>query len=277
MKRNKALAVFFSLVTIVGAVSMALALKTKAGTKKPANSGYETVSSAAAKTEAKSSAAVSSQTESVQAEDAAHMQISTAHHDAPDGKYYIEMDNILQRPELPTGCEATALTIVLNHLGFSADKCDIVDNYLPKTDSMCSLDNFFIGNPYSSSGFGCYAPVIVKTADSYLSQAGSKYRAQLLTGSDPETLYWYVSQKIPVICWATIGMIDTEISSTWTAEDTGEKVEFMSNEHCTVLVGYDSEKGTVMLNDPWNGNVTYSMSLFEEKYHALGDQAVVIR
>ena len=39
---------------------------------------------------------------------------------------------INQHPELPTGCEATALTMVLNYYGFGADKLDIADNYLPK-------------------------------------------------------------------------------------------------------------------------------------------------
>jgi uncharacterized protein YvpB len=277
---NKGLAVFFTLLTIVGAADVAVALEEEKNAMPHENSGYEMLSSTAAKEEASSSADVESEVSSDKPSSTASspkLKADTTHHDAPEGRYYIEMKNILQRPDLPTGCEATALTIVLNHLGFSADKCDIVDNYLPKTNSMCSLNNYFIGNPYSESGLGCNAPVIVRTADSYLSDAGSKYSAKLLTGSDPETLYWYVSQDIPVMCWVTIGMIETKVSAVWTAEDTGETVNFMENEHCTVLVGYDSNKGTVMLNDPWNGNVTYPMSLFEEKYHALGNQAVIIR
>jgi len=58
------------------------------------------------------------------------------------------MKNILQKPELPTGCEATALAIVLNFLGFDADKCEIVDHYMPKTTKLYSMNTHFIGNPY---------------------------------------------------------------------------------------------------------------------------------
>ncbi|WBY63792.1 C39 family peptidase [Thermocaproicibacter melissae] len=281
MKGNKELAVLFTVLTVMGTVSVAFALKTKDNAIQSANFNYKINSSTSSKpitktrTKAKSSTVVSNKEESTPV--SSEPKAITTHHDAPDGKYYIEMKNILQKPELPTGCEATALAIVLNYLGFSADKCDIVDNYLPKTNSMCSLNNFFIGNPYSKSGLGCYAPVIVKTADSYLSRAGSQYRAQLLTGSDPETLYWYVSQNVPVMCWVTIGMVKPKVGAVWTAKDTGEKMQFMENEHCTVLVGYNSTKGTVMLNDPWKGKVTYSMSLFEKRYRELGKQAVIIR
>ena len=42
----------------------------------------------------------------------------------------IDMENILQNPELPTGCESVALTMVLNYLGFDLDKTTIADDYL---------------------------------------------------------------------------------------------------------------------------------------------------
>lgn len=194
----------------------------------------------------------------------------------PSGKYLITSNNISQRPELPTGCEATALTIVLNYLGFDVNKCEIVDNYLPKTNEQYSLDTYFIGNPYSTSGYGCNAPVIVKTANAYFEDIDSPHQAVSITGSSPEQLYTYVSQGNPVVCWATIAMIDTHIAATWAAIDTGETMNFMANEHCTVLVGYDTNLNTITLNDPWKGIVTYSMSLFERRYRQLGNQAIII-
>ena len=39
---------------------------------------------------------------------------------------------VLQNPELPTGCEITALTIVLNYLGYDVDKLTMADKYLDK-------------------------------------------------------------------------------------------------------------------------------------------------
>ena len=194
----------------------------------------------------------------------------------PTGTYYINIENILQRPELPTGCEATSLTIMLNFLGYDVDKCTIVDDYLPKTTRMYSLNTHFIGNPYSKSGLGCYAPVIVTTANRYLDSVNSNQRAENISGASAKELYNYVANDKPVICWVTIALIDTYISNTWIAQDTGETINFYINEHCTVLVGYDSHKETVTLNDPWKGIVTYPMSLFEKRYIQLGSQAVLI-
>lgn len=42
----------------------------------------------------------------------------------------LNVDCILQNPELPTGCEVTALAIVLNYYGYGVDKCDLSDYYL---------------------------------------------------------------------------------------------------------------------------------------------------
>lgn len=194
----------------------------------------------------------------------------------PEGSYYIEMKNIRQKPELPTGCEATALTIMLNYLGYDVDKCTIVDNYMPQTTKKYSMNTHFIGNPYSSNGIGCYAPVVVTTANNFFNEKGVQHSVKNITGASAEKLYQYVSQGQPVICWVTIGMMNTYMAKTWIAEDTGEKVEFWLNEHTTVLVGYDTVKKTVTVNDPWKGIVTYSMELFEKRYNQLGKQAIII-
>ena len=40
-------------------------------------------------------------------------------------------DIIFQMPELPIGCETTALTMVLNYYGMEADKIEMATKYLP--------------------------------------------------------------------------------------------------------------------------------------------------
>ena len=50
------------------------------------------------------------------------------------------MENILQNPELPTGCESVALTMVLKYLGFDFEKTTIADDYLVFADR-----NFYDG------------------------------------------------------------------------------------------------------------------------------------
>ena len=39
-----------------------------------------------------------------------------------------------QLPELPTGCEITALTMVLNYYGLNPNKLELATEYLPKTE-----------------------------------------------------------------------------------------------------------------------------------------------
>ncbi len=43
----------------------------------------------------------------------------------------LDVENILQNPELPNGCEITSAAIVLNYLGFDIDKVTLAENYLP--------------------------------------------------------------------------------------------------------------------------------------------------
>ena len=45
--------------------------------------------------------------------------------DYDSNSVYIDMENILQNPELPVGCEITALTTLLRHYGFDAEKTDM--------------------------------------------------------------------------------------------------------------------------------------------------------
>ena len=40
-------------------------------------------------------------------------------------------ETVLQNPELPTGCEITALTQTLNFYGFDIDKVNLCDTFMP--------------------------------------------------------------------------------------------------------------------------------------------------
>lgn len=62
----------------------------------------------------------------------------------------IEMENILQNPELPTGCESVALTMVLKYLGFDLEKTTIADDYLVFADRNFAMG--YIGTTYGRRG-----------------------------------------------------------------------------------------------------------------------------
>ena len=198
---------------------------------------------------------------------------------------YIDMENVLQLPELPVGCEITALTILLRHYGFDADKTVLARDYLPKSSGNMreaegkvykdSFFDYFIGDPFSR-GYGCFSGAIVKAAERYIADNGGGYTVKNISGSDPDTLYQYLIEGTPVLCWATDGMIEPEWFETWYDNATGEQLDWYLNEHCFVLAGFDIAAGTVTLNDPMKGIIDYNIDRFETRYAQMHSQAVVI-
>ena len=182
---------------------------------------------------------------------------------------------IHQFPELPTGCEVTSLTIVLNYLGFRADKLDLADNYLPKGPiGSTDFRKAFVGNPRSSHAYGCYAPVIVNTANSYLETQKSKLRAVDISGRELTTLTAYTKANIPVMVWGTINCLKPYRSVTWTVD--GKKLTWIGQEHCMVLLGI--QNGRVQVADPYSGTIRlYDLTLFRDRENSLFKQAVLIR
>ena len=45
-------------------------------------------------------------------------------------KNKLNVEQLLQNPELPSGCEVTSLTVALNYLGYDIDKITMCDTYL---------------------------------------------------------------------------------------------------------------------------------------------------
>lgn len=182
---------------------------------------------------------------------------------------------INQLPDLPTGCEVTSLTMVLNYYGFPADKMDLANNYLPKGPvGSTDFRKAFVGDPRNSWSRGCYAPVIVKTANKYLSARKSKMKAVDISGTELTALSAYTNANVPVIVWNTMGCKKPYNSVTWTIN--GKKLTWISPEHCLVLVGFAN--GRVKVADPDGGKIRlYDLDLFRSRYNALYKQAVLIQ
>ncbi|MDE6427146.1 MAG: C39 family peptidase [Ruminococcus sp.] len=200
-------------------------------------------------------------------------------------EYYYELptkaviDNfqtVMQNPELPTGCEITALTQTLNFLGFDIDKVTMCDKYM-NTDwkGEYTMNQCYIGNPKSYSGYGCSSPVICKSARRYLRVEKSDCYPVDLTGTDFQELFYQIDQGRPVIVWATMYLMNTEPKYQYTAKN-GEEMWFCTYQHCLTLYGYDLDAGLVYVADPLVGNTTYPLEKFEKIYDILGKQAVII-
>lgn len=210
---------------------------------------------------------------------------SRARKEYDSNSVYIDIENILQNPELPVGCEITALTILLRHYGFNAEKTDMAKNYLPTSwgnsktvDGKVYKDSFFdyfIGDPFSK-GYGCFSPAIEKAANKYISANGGGYTVKNISGCHPDVLYEYLIAGTPVLCWATDGMIEPEYYETWYDNATGDQLDWYLNEHCFVLAGFNISASTVTLNDPMKGIIDYNIDKFEVRFKQMYSQAIVI-
>lgn len=185
---------------------------------------------------------------------------------------------VLQNPELPTGCEITSLTMALNYAGYAVDKLTMADEYLIRSEPyLTTFGEAFVGSPHDPTAWGCYAPVIVETAENYIAAQKGTETVQNLTGCSLKTLLAEVANGTPVIVWATIGMTNNvEERYYWTTPD-GDDAVFLVNEHCVLLCGYDLNANTVTVCDPLEGLVSYEMTMFENRYELTYQQAVVIR
>ena len=185
-------------------------------------------------------------------------------------------ETVMQNPELPTGCEVTALDQTLKFLGFDIDKVDLCDNYMKiDMDGEYTMNEAYIGDPHSYSGFGCSAPVICETADKYLAEQKKDAKAVDLTGTDFRDLFYQIDQGRPVIVWVTMYLMDSAPEYVYTAKN-GDEMWFVTYQHCLTLYGYDLEQNLVYVADPLVGNTTYDLTRFEYLYSVLGQQGVVI-
>lgn len=193
-------------------------------------------------------------------------------------------DKILKVPYMnqkayPTGCESVSTVMVLNYWGINITADDFIDNYLDKSSLQEingikygeSPNDSFIGNPREKSGFGCYAPCIVKACNKFIT---SPYTVKNLTGTDFTELEKYIDNDIPVIVWITISLKEPIVSTSWILKDSNHIFFFLGNEHCAVLIGYDDIY--YYFNDPISGIVAYRKDIVSLRYAQMGKQAVVI-
>ena len=74
--------------------------------------------------------------------------------------------------------------------------------------------------------------------------------------------------------WITIALEEPTILETWRVGNVF--FNWKHPEHCVLLTGYDLEQRTVVTLDPMSGEKEYDMDAFEECFHKMGEQAVVI-
>ncbi len=192
----------------------------------------------------------------------------------------IAVEPLCQYPLLPTGCESVSAVMVLNYLGESVDMETFASLWLPKSSDFYTYmgedfgpdpNKAFAGDPFTSYGYGCYAPVIAES----INENSSKCDAYTVIGKGFDFLLSeYIDKGMPVLVWATMDMTPVKKGDSWVTPE-GEEFVWTSGEHCLVLIGYDEKY--CYFNDPLSGELTkYKKSLVEKRYNEMGKQAVVI-
>lgn len=125
---------------------------------------------------------------------------------------------IAQRPELPNGCEITAVTMMLQYAGAKVDKMEMARE-MPRS----SNPNYgYIGQPWDQTGITIFPPALMNLVEQY---AGS---AKNLTGQGFDAIKYQINIGHPVVTWNTL---------------------YGFPYHALVVTGYD--KNYVYYNDCW--------------------------
>lgn len=180
-----------------------------------------------------------------------------------------------QFSEYPTGCELIALKILLEYNGIYTSGEEII-NRLKKGSLPYKVEDEmyggnpeieFIGDPRNNYSYGVFNTPIAEVANTYKQNVNNK------EGLELDEVLDIVSQKRPVMVWATIGNLPSRISASWIYRPTGEKIYWKENEHAVVIIGYNEEQ--VIVSDPYSGRITkYNKNTFRENYNYMGKRAV---
>ncbi|RRK11882.1 hypothetical protein D1831_00640 [Lactiplantibacillus garii] len=152
---------------------------------------------------------------------------------------------ISQLPELPTGCEMTATTMMLQYAGVKLDKLQLAAAVPRSSDPNVG----FVGEPTSNVGVGLYVypQGLLSTVRHYLPTAVN------LSGMSLSQLKAQLGKRHPVVVWVT--GLDGFAS------------------HTVTVVGYTPT--TLRYNDPWTGQrATITNHSFETIWQQNGRRAL---
>lgn len=194
-------------------------------------------------------------------------------------KNSINFTTLNQYPYLPTGCEVVSLTSVLRHYGCDIDAVTMADKYMPKVSYdyySVSPHDYFLGDPHSRDGFGCFSGCLLKTAENYFKDKSIyDFVAVDISGCTTDELYSYLLNDIPVITWVTSGFVTPTNDGSWVVGN--ETITWCNHEHCLVTTGYDKNAGTVTVADNSGGyNYSVSKEQFEKVFKGMGSMAVAV-
>lgn len=134
----------------------------------------------------------------------------------------LDVPILLQKPDLPTGCEIVSTTMLLQYAGADISAVELA-GILPYDDEDPSLG--YVGDPYTTDGWTIWPEALIGTVREYLPEA------EILTGASLEELQKKIDEGSPVVVWLS-----------WMH---GFGI------HSVLVTGYDDSG--LYYNDPWTG------------------------
>lgn len=134
----------------------------------------------------------------------------------------LDVPLILQRPQLPTGCEIVSAAMLLQYAGVDLEASQLALE-IPYDEEDPNLG--YVGDPFTTDGWTIYPNALEDTLRQYIPSAYD------MTGATIEDLKQQLSDGKPVVVWLS-----------WLH---GFYL------HSVIVTGYD-ENG-IIINDPWTG------------------------
>ncbi len=208
--------------------------------------------------------------------------------------YKIEGVPVLkQEYPLNAGCETYACTMLLQSRGIDMDEFEFAESYLNEQPVYGYSEDEWYGPDMDSAyageiewGYGINCPAMAKCMNNMLKDKGSKMTATPIKGVELDELCEkYIVKDIPVMVWATTSMQEPYVKRSWSINyvdpevsdaQIGDTEQWLQNEHCMVLIGYDED------NYYFADSVAGEVSVFDketsrDRFQKLDMQAIVVK
>lgn len=147
---------------------------------------------------------------------------------------WLNVPLIAQRPELPTGCEIVATTMMLNFAGSKVTKMQLAK----QTPRSHNPNKGFVGSPYSPTGWYIYPKGLLGVVKRHVGSAKN------MTGAKPNAIKTKINAGRPVVVW--VYNVDGFVN------------------HAITIAGYSRTR--FYYNDPWTNKKT-SMTIKKMQWH----------
>ncbi len=214
--------------------------------------------------------------------DSGDLQEIYSNSNARESMYLSDIVVIPQRPELPRGCEVTALSILLNRYMEDPPSKMVLTEQIKTSGDTYEIKNGFVhfsdmhlefsgsASDTTKPGLGVYIDPIQQLAEKYVSN-----RAKKVSGLSFEQLLGLVSQNIPVLIITPNRYQEVLDYSKQVWVTPSGFMEVTYQEHSVVVMGFDERY--VYYSDPSKARIDKkNRDDFQRGWESMGNQGMIV-